>query len=101
MRPSRSIAAVAMLLFALAGCGLFGRSPEPVVEQTAVERACRAQAAQAPAVRSLWVQSNTNSTPNEERLAAERQALENASFVDCLRREGQARPGGVEAPRER
>lgn len=84
----------------LAGCGARRDAVAPI-EETPQERACRAEARDAPALRALARESNPNSLPNQERLAAERRLAENAAFVACLRRAGAASPGGVEPLRER
>lgn len=93
--------ALAVTLALLGGCSLFRSEPQPVVEETPTERACRVEARRSPEVRELWAQANPSVTPNSERLAGERRLAENRAFNDCLRREGQAVPGGVEPQRPR
>jgi len=96
MRP-----ALVVTLVLLGGCSLFRSEPAPVVEETPGERACRIEARRSPEIRDLWAQSNPSVTQNSERLAGERRLAENRAFTECLRRTGQAVPGGVEAQRPR
>ena len=93
------------LLLALGGCGLF-RGPAPLRPalpdaETPEQRACLEEARNSEAVRDLERQRNPQNTPNWERLAEETRVRVNRAFRDCLRREGLALPGGVEAPRPR
>ncbi len=93
-------------LLALGGCGLF-RGPPPLRPQppadqdTPAHRACREEARSSERVRDLERQRNPQNIPNWERLAEEASARANRAYRDCLRREGLALPGGVEAPRSR
>jgi len=91
----------AVTLALLGGCSLFRAEPQQVVEETPIERACRVEARRSPDVRALWAQANPSVTNNSERLAGERRLAENRAFTECLRRAGQAVPGGVEAQRPR
>ena len=95
------------LLLLLGGCGLF-RDPLPLRpppldqdQDTPAHRACREQARNSEAVRDLERQRNPQNTPNWERLAEEASLRRNQAYRDCLRREGLALPGGVEALRPR
>ena len=103
-RPGVPLLGAALLL--LGGCGLF-RGPAPLRPQlppdqdTPAHRACREEARGAEAVRDLERQRNPQNTPNWERLASEASVRINRVYRDCLRREGLALPGGVEAPRPR
>jgi hypothetical protein len=93
-------------LLALGACGLF-RGPPPLRPQfpddqdTPAHRACRDEARNSEAVRDLERQRNPQNTPNWERLAEEARVRGNRVYRDCLRREGLALPGGVEAVRPR
>ncbi len=94
-------------LLLLGGCGLF-RGPPPLRpppldqdQNTPAHRACREEARNSEAVRDLERQRNPQNIPNWERLAEEARVRENRAYRDCLRREGLALPGGVEAPRQR
>ncbi len=93
------------LLLSLAGCGLFGNPtplrPELPDADAPAQRACLQEARGAESVRDLERQRNPQNTPNWERLAEEARVLENRAYRGCLRREGLALPGGVEAPRPR
>ena len=93
------------LPLALGACGLFRNPPalrpsfpEP---ETPAQRACLEQARASEPVRDLERQRNPQNIPNWERLAEESTARVNRAYRDCLRREGLALPGGVEAPRPR
>ena len=92
-------------LLALGGCGLLRSAPplRPALPdpETPAQRACAAQARNAEPVRDLERQRNPQNTPNWERLAEEASARMNRAYRDCLRREGLALPGGVEALRPR
>ena len=86
----------------LGGCGLFGgRAPIPADQDTPVHRACREEARTAPNVMALERERNTLNDYNTLRLSEESRARQNRAYRDCLRREGLALPGGVEAPRAR
>ena len=89
----------------LAGCGAFSGPPplRPSLPdaETPAQRACAQQARDAEPVRDLERQRNPQNTPNWERLAEEASARINRAYRDCLRREGMALPGGVEALRPR
>lgn len=92
-------------LLALGACGLF-RGPTPQRAElpdtdTPAQRACLAEARSSERVRDLERQRNPQNTTNWERLAEEASARVNRAYRDCLRREGLALPGGVEAPRSR
>jgi hypothetical protein len=109
VKPSPRALPPALLgaLLLLAGCGLF-RGPPPLRppppdqgQDTPAHRACREDARNSEAVRDLERQRNPQNTPNWERLAEEARVLENRAYRGCLRREGLALPGGVEAPRPR
>jgi hypothetical protein len=90
---------------ALGACGLFGGPPaqRPSLPEadTPAQRACVEQARNSEPVRDLERQRNPQNTPNWERLASEASARINRAYRDCLRREGLALPGGVEAVRPR
>jgi len=89
-------------LLLLGGCGLFrGPPPPPPDQDTPAHRACRQEARNSESVRDLERQRYAQNTPNWERLAEEARVRGNRAYRDCLRREGLALPGGVEAPRQR
>ena len=99
----RSPLLAAPLLFG--ACELLGRPPplRPAIPEaeTPQQRACLEQARAAEPVRDLERQRNPQNTPNWERLAEEATVRLNRAYRDCLRREGLALPGGVEAVRSR
>ena len=106
-RPPRALAPLLGALLALGACGLF-RNPTPLRpppldpdQDTPAYRACREEARSSEAVRDLERQRNAQNIPNWERLAEEARVRGNRAYRDCLRREGLALPGGVEAPRPR
>lgn len=104
MTPRRALPLLGALLL-LGGCGLF-RGPAPLRPalpdpETPAQRACFQEARNSGAVRDLERQRNPQNTPNWERLADEASARVSRAYRDCLRREGLALPGGVEAVRPR
>ncbi len=100
-------ALVGALLLALGGCGLFRGAPplRPAPldqdQDTPAHHACREEARASEAVRDLERQRNPQNTSNWERLAEEAGARRDRAYRACLRREGLALPGGVEAVRAR
>ena len=107
MTRRRAAAVLAGALLApLGGCdGLF-RGPRPLRPQlpeaeTPAQRACLEEARSSESVRDLERQRNPQNIPNWQRLADEASARVNRAYRDCLRREGLALPGGVEALRPR
>ncbi len=100
--PRRAPPPLLGALLALGGCGLFRGPPSPPADQDSpAHRTCREEARSSEAVRDLERQRNPQNTPNWERLAEEARVRINRAYRDCLRREGLALPGGVEAPRSR
>lgn len=96
----------ALLLMALGGCGGLFSGPPPLRPslpdpETPAQRACAEEARNSGRVRDLERQRNPQNIPNWERLAEESSTRINRAYRDCLRREGLALPGGVEAPRPR
>ncbi len=90
------------LLLLAGGCGLFRGPPSPPADQDSpAHRTCREEARSSEAVRDLERQRNPQNFPNWDRLAEEARARANRAYRDCLRREGLALPGGVEALRPR
>jgi hypothetical protein len=77
------------------------RAPPPLLGALPAHRACREEARNSEAVRDLERQRNPQNFSNWDRLAEEARVRENRAYRDCLRREGLALPGGVEAPRPR
>ena len=103
--PSRAALLPAALLLALGGCSLL-RGPAPQRPQlpdtdTPAQRACLQEARNSASVRDLERERNAQNTSNWERLAEEASVRTNRAYRDCLRREGLALPGGVEALRAR
>lgn len=97
-------AAGGLALLALAGCGGRAAAPAPAPAlpggpdaQQAAE--CRAEARRSPAVRALEAQLNPANLTNVDRVRAEQREAESRAYVDCLRRRGLARGGGVEPVR--
>ncbi len=105
--PRRALSALLGALLALGGCGLFRGAPplRPAPldqdQDTPAHRACREEARASEAVRDLERQRNPQNTSNWERLAEEAGARRDRAYRACLRREGLALPGGVEAVRAR
>ncbi len=105
MTPPPRVPPLLAALLALGGCGLF-RGPTPLRPtlpdpDTPAQQACLQEARNVESVRDLERQRNPQNTPNWERLAEEASGRVNRAYRDCLRREGLALPGGVEAPRSR
>lgn len=104
-RPRALPLLLGALTVALCACGLL-RNPPPLrpsfpEPETPAQRACLEQARASEPVRDLERQRNPQNIPNWERLAEETTVRVNRAYRDCLRREGLALPGGVEAPRAR
>jgi len=102
-RPRSALPLLGTLL--VGGCGLF-RGPIPQRPtlpdaETSTERACLAEARNSQSVRDLERERNAQNIPNWQRLAEEASVRVNRAYRDCLRREGLALPGGVEALRPR
>jgi hypothetical protein len=92
-------------ILVLGGCGAI-RGPIPQrprlpEAETPAQSACLEQARSSEPVQDLERQRNPQNIPNWERLAEEATARINRAYRDCLRREGLALPGGVEAARPR
>ena len=86
-----------LALLALGACA--GR-PAPTDEPVPpAQAACRSEARSDPAVVSLNQQMNPLNLGNQNRLSHEIRVAELRAFRDCLRRNGLAAPGGVEAVR--
>ena len=103
--PLPMLGAVLALLLPAGGCGLFRdplpqrpRLPEP---ETPAHQACLEEARNSEPVRDLERQRNPQNIPNWIRLADEASERINHAYRGCLRREGLALPGGVEALRPR
>lgn len=101
-RPFPLIAAAAVSLLALAGCG----SLDPEARRTRIllegegpqQRACREEARRSPEVRAFDRQANPQRDAfyYQEEVERGRQVAEARVFRDCLRRAGLPMPGGVE-----
>jgi hypothetical protein len=84
-------------LAVLAGCaGPTTRAEEPLPPGHA---ACQAESRSDPAVKALAGQLNPNNPGNEQRVNYDIRVAQLSAFRACLRRNGLAAPGGVEAPR--
>lgn len=95
--------AVLALLLPLGACGgppaqVLAPIPEPAMEESPGERACREEARNAPAIRRLGARVMPGDYSNERRLAAEEQAIFSRAFQECLRARGLPMSGGVERP---
>ena len=102
-RPARGALLGALLM--LGGCGWLGRPfpqrPRLPEAETPAQSACLEEARNSESVRDLERQRNPQNIPNWVRLADEATERINRAYRDCLRRQGLALPGGVEAPRPR
>ena len=97
MRFSPPALAAALLLPLLAACGAPPRAPaEP---EPAGFAECRAEGQRAADAVDLGRQAMPGNATQTDRLAAERNAVAQRGFEDCLRRRGLTRGGGVEAVR--
>ena len=97
--------ALLLLLLSLGGCDWLGKPPPlrprlPVAD-TPGQQACLEEARNSEPVRDLERQRNAQNIPNWQRLAEEASDRVRRAYRDCLRREGMALPGGVEALRPR
>ena len=103
--PPRALPLLGALLLLLGGCGLFRNAPplRPAMPdaETPEQRACLEEARNSESVRGLERERNPQNIPNWQRLAEEASVRVRRAYRDCLRREGLALPGGVEAPRPR
>jgi len=94
----RHILALALLPL-IAACAL-SRSPIPEEEVLSpAQAACREEAENPPALRELARQLNANNLENRARITHEMRVVQLRAYRDCLRRNGLAAPGGVEAQR--
>ena len=84
------------LLLVLAGCG---GTAGPIAGDTPAQAECRAEARQAPSVLEFNRRVVIGNVTSEENMRQARQEAEGRAFVDCLRRRGLTRGGGVEALR--
>lgn len=77
------------------------RAPDPRDEAplSPAHAACRAEARNDPALQNVAQQLNATNLQNRERVAYDMRVAELRAYRDCLRRNGLAAPGGVEAPR--
>ena len=94
MRPSSPALAAALLLPLLAACGSPARPPAEAEPAGFAE--CRAEAQRSGEAVNLGRQWMPNNPTQDERLAAERSAVVQRAFDECLRRRGLTRGGGVE-----
>jgi hypothetical protein len=97
MRPSFPGLAAVLLLPLLAACG--GAAPTPTVPDPPGFAECRAEAQRSGQAVNLGRQWLPNNPTHDERLAAQRDAVVQQAFNECLRRRGLVRGGGVEAVR--
>lgn len=88
-----------VLVGLLGGCATAPPPAEPPLPPG--HAACREEARNAPEVRALASQLNPTSFANQDRVSTDMRVAQLAAFRDCLRRNGLASPGGVEAPRQR
>jgi starvation-inducible outer membrane lipoprotein len=64
-----------------------------------IQATCRAESRSDPAVKAVQSQLNMGNSVNEQRVGYETRVAELRVFRDCMRRNGVALPGGVEAVR--
>ncbi|MCQ4162141.1 phosphoribosylamine--glycine ligase [Roseomonas sp. GC11] len=87
-----------LALLPLAACA--GRpAPAEDAPPTPAHAACRTESRNDPAVLALRQQANPGSFANQTRIEYDTRVAELRAYRDCLRRNGLAAPGGVEAPR--
>lgn len=84
------------LLPLLAACGT-ARAPAPEEAPTPLHAACQKEAENAPALRQLAGELNPNNLENRARVTHEMRVAKLRAYRECLRRNGLASPGGVEA----
>jgi hypothetical protein len=95
--PALPAALAAGLLPLLAACGGADRAPATPDPPGFAE--CRTEAQRSAAAVDLGRQWVPNNPTHDERLAAQRDAVVQQAFNECLRRRGLVRGGGVEAVR--
>ncbi|MGX9963565.1 phosphoribosylamine--glycine ligase [Roseomonas sp. F4] len=88
-----------LALLLLAGCG--GRDPAPVpTADNPAQVACREEARRSSGVAEESRRVVIGLPSSEERFLQARAEAENRAFMDCLRRRGLVRGGGVEPLRQ-
>jgi hypothetical protein len=95
MRFAPCLALLSLAL--LVGCA----SPAPRAEEPLPpgHAACQAESRNDPTVTALTRQLNPNNPGNAQRVNYDIRLAQLSAFRACLRRNGLAAPGGVEAPR--
>ncbi|HWX50720.1 MAG TPA: phosphoribosylamine--glycine ligase [Roseomonas sp.] len=87
------------LLPLLAACATQQRMPSlPDEPLSPAQAACRDEARNAQSVDDFARQMNMSNPQNRDRITYEMRVAELRAYRDCLRRNGLAAPGGVEAP---
>ena len=101
MMAARRLAALALVLLPLGGCGMFGGKTRAEADETPEQQACRREARTSPAMQQLEAQSNPNNSLNQDRIAREERTILAHEYRNCLRANGLTLPGGVapEVPR--
>ncbi len=94
----RGAALLALPLLALAACGTPAPAPEARA-MSAMEAECRAEARASVPARELGRASNFSNYTYTDQLRVAQQDAENRATMDCLRRRGAIRGGGVEPVR--
>jgi hypothetical protein len=108
MMDARRLAALALVLLPIGGCGtvggLFGDGNSATrtgADETPEQRACRQEARTSPAMKQLDAQRMPTNDFNRDRIAREERVILARAYRDCLRTRGLTLPGGVapEVPR--
>jgi len=86
------------LLPLLAACTTRPMPALPDEPLSPAQAACRDEARNAQSVEDFARQMNMNNSQNRDRITYEMRVAELRAYRDCLRRNGLAAPGGVEAP---
>ena len=101
MRPIPTGTSLVLAALLLGACTPSYRADEAAFRgpDDAAHRECRAEAENAPAVVEISRRVLIGNVAQQERIAAEREAVLARAYQDCLRRRGLVRGGGVEPVR--
>ncbi|MCI0756736.1 phosphoribosylamine--glycine ligase [Teichococcus vastitatis] len=90
---------VLLLPVLLAACARTPQNPLPDPPLSPAHAACRDEARNAPDVGQAARELNAMNLENQRRVEHEMRVAQTSAYRDCLRRNGLAGTGGVEAPR--